>query len=131
MTSKEEIAKFANEYFAQFPRCGVIRMAQDPMSFSRQRPSKERLAEDLLKNAQFRVLQLGTWLGTPDGQLIIDAVELVTPQFFGEDVALISDALILASQAQQRQGMAKAGLSSLCVLAAGALAFALVRSIST
>jgi hypothetical protein len=46
------------------------------------RLSAEELAQELLGIAEFRALQLGTWLGTTHGQIIAEAVEVVAPPFY-------------------------------------------------
>jgi hypothetical protein len=43
------------------------------------RPSTWELADELLGIAGFRALQLGTWLATPDGEMLTTAVEAVSP----------------------------------------------------
>lgn len=53
--------------------------------------------------AEFRALQLGTWLSTPDGRLLVEAVELVTPPFYRADVELLVEALQIAAKEQQNQ----------------------------
>ena len=54
--------------------------------------------------AEFRALKLGTWLLTPDGQVLAEAVELVTPPFYRADVELLIDALQIAAKQQHREG---------------------------
>src|SRR6266852_4580374 len=46
-----------------------------------QPPLPEELAHELLGLAEFRTLQLGTWLDTTDGQIIAKAVEAVVPAY--------------------------------------------------
>jgi hypothetical protein len=70
------------------------------------------LAQDLLANAEFRALQLGTWLNKPDGELITAAVEAITPPPYRQDIELITEALKLAAQTQRGEGIGRALLTS-------------------
>lgn len=70
------------------------------------------LARDLLANAEFRALQLGTWLNKPDGELITAAVEAITPPPYREDIELLTEALKLAAQAQRGEGIGRALLTT-------------------
>jgi hypothetical protein len=67
------------------------------------RPSAEELAEQLLADAEFGAIRLGTFLDTPDGELLVTAVELVSPPFYRDDIELLVAALKLAARIQQRQ----------------------------
>lgn len=83
----------------------------------------EQLAEQLLQDAEFRALQLGTWLQTPDGELIERAVLSLTPQPLREDITLLADALKLAAKAQREQGVRKAiDVGGVIVLGSAAVA---------
>jgi Domain of unknown function (DUF1883) len=42
-------------------------------------PSAEQFARELLGDAEFRARKLGTWLGTPDGEAVSEAVAQVIP----------------------------------------------------
>jgi len=84
-------------------------------------PLPEKVAEDLLAIAEFRALQLGTWLGTADGQLIAEAVEMATPPIYRADVELLIDGLTLATLIQQREGQKIAGALVLGVVVLGGL----------
>ncbi len=64
------------------------------------RPSVDQLARELLGIGEFRALQLGTWLSTTEGQVVAEAVEMVTPPFYSEDVELLVAALQRAAQLQ-------------------------------
>jgi hypothetical protein len=64
------------------------------------RPAAAELAGQLLATAEFRALGLGTWLGTPDGELFTAAVEVVSPPFYRQDEELIVEALKLAAKMQ-------------------------------
>lgn len=72
-------------------------------------PCAEDLARQLLNNAEFRALQLGSWLGTTDGQLISQAVAVGLPPPYRQEFQLIVDALVLATNLQQQHGQQVAG----------------------
>lgn len=73
------------------------------------RPSVEELAAFFVKQAEFRILQLGAWLTTPDGELIAQAVEAMSPPLYRADVELLVAALQAAAQMQQADGQRRAG----------------------
>jgi hypothetical protein len=84
------------------------------------RPTEDELARAFLKQAEFRALQLGAWLTTPDGQLIAQAVEAMSPPLYRSDVELLVTALQMAAQMQQSEGQKRAGralVGSLCGMA--------------
>jgi hypothetical protein len=85
------------------------------------RPTVEQLAQELLHDAEFRALRLGTWLGTVDGEVITEAVEMVTPPFYRQDVELLVEALQLAAALQASEGQEKAGKLALSAIGAAAL----------
>ena len=87
--------------------------------------SVEELAEELLTDAKFRALKLGTWLGATDGQLLLAAVEALAPPPHRQDIKLLATALELAATKQHdaaRQTLAK---GILLTLGAAAVAAAL------
>jgi hypothetical protein len=81
------------------------------------RPSPEELAEQLLQDAEFRSLQLGTALTTPEGQLIAHAVEAASPPFYRSDEKLLVEALTLAAKMQNRQMAGRLALGTVAVAA--------------
>jgi hypothetical protein len=86
-------------------------------------PSAEEFARELLGDAEFRALKLGTWLGTPDGEAVSEAVAQVIPAEYGPVFTLTVDALKLAAADQTKEGRAIA----LCVVMGGLLLGALIR----
>ncbi len=115
--TQEQITRFLDSYIASWPRspywpgewyhgAGWI---QPPVA-SRTTPTE--LAQDLVANAEFRALQLGTWLNRPDTELITAAVEAITPPPYREDIELITEALKLAARAQRGEGIGRALLTS-------------------
>jgi hypothetical protein len=61
----------------------------------------------LLRDAEFRALKLGTWLSTPDGELVAAAVEAIAPPPYRQDAELLIAALKLAAQQQQAEARQK------------------------
>jgi hypothetical protein len=95
------------------------------------RPSAERVAHELLDIAEFKALQLGTWLGTTDGKIIARAVESVTPPFYRQDAELLVAALQHASTLQQQEGQQAAGrVARGAVGVAGVVALVIASSVS-
>ena len=79
--------------------------------------------------AEFKALQLGTWLGTTDGKVIAQAVESVTPPFYRTDVELLVAALQHAATLQQQEGQQAAGRFALGAIGvAGVVALAIASS---
>jgi|1186.fasta_scaffold26849_2 hypothetical protein len=129
MTKDELLADFLSRYevpgIRRVQPYGPYRFLSVPQPYYLQpETSSEAVAENLLAIAEFRALQLGTWLGTTDGQRIAQAVEMVTPPIYRPDVVLLVDGLKLAAEIQQREGQKIAGALALgVVLVAGLLAF--------
>jgi hypothetical protein len=84
-------------------------------------PPAQELADELLADAGFRALKLGTWLGTPDGQLISEAVARMIPPGYQPVFSLTVDALQLAAQQQAEEGRRQAGAIALVALGAGVI----------
>lgn len=129
MTKQEQIADFLDSHIV-WPRathgCGPwdadFPWAGPPCNSTRApRPSVDELAHELLGIGEFRALQLGSWLSTTDGQVIAQAVEMVTPPFYSEDVELLVAALQRAAQLQQVEGQQAAGRNALVAIGASAL----------
>jgi hypothetical protein len=64
----------------------------------------------------------GTWLGTENGQVIAEAVEIVSPPFYRQDGKLLVEVLKLAAAMQKSEGEDRAGAVALTAVltAAGA-----------
>lgn len=110
MNKQEDIAAFLADYVTAFPRTyGPYRPSlRRSYPWASSRPTAEEIAREFLSVATFRALKLGTWLGTTDGQIVVDAVEMVVPMFYVEDVELLVEALQIAAALQQREGRGKA-----------------------
>ena len=128
MTKHEQIADFLNRYATDLPRCyGPPRQSLRNYLGNRQRPLATNLAKEFLAITDFRTLQLGTWLGTTDGEIITGAVELVVPMFYAEDVALIVEALKLAAAKQLQEGRQKAVAGAAATLLVLGIGYAISR----
>ena len=123
MSKQEKLAAFIDAQIA-FPRMtGPYRHAAAyPYGFlAQQRPTAEQLAEELLGFTEFRALQLGTWLGTTDGQVIAEAVEMLTPPLYRQDAQLLVAALNHAAELQWREAQKIAGRVALGAIGAAVL----------
>jgi hypothetical protein len=89
-------------------------------SVAHQRPAVEELAAELLADAEFQSLRLGSWLETPEGAFYAQVVEMVMPPFYRQDAELLVSALKLAAKLQQRNQRLAGGV------ALGAIALVLV-----
>ena len=85
------------------------------------RPTAEELAAELLRNVEFRALELGAWLTTPDGRLVAAAVEAMAPPLYQSDVELLVAALQLAALGQQAEGQRRAQRALVGALSVAAL----------
>ena len=99
-TQTTSLTDYLTRFTADWPRYGVPRYypAQQPVSDTR---SAQEIAEELFADAEFKALKLGTFLNTPDGQLLAAAAEAITPLPYRQDLALLIDALQLAAKMQQ------------------------------
>jgi len=125
MTKQEQIAAFLDAHIT-LPR--VTERAAQGYSWlygydyqQPPRPSAEELAQELLGIAEFRALQLGTWLGTTHGQIIAEAVEMVAPPFYDEDIEMLISGLQHAAKLQQQEGQRAAGRFALGTVCAAAV----------
>ena len=130
MSKQEQITDFINRYVTGLPRCyGPLRFSLTRYGrWNQGRPMSKDVAKEFLDCAEFRALQLGTWLGTTDGEVMTRAVEMVVPMFYAEDVALIVEALTLAAAIQQQEGRQRAFTGAAVTLAAIGIGYAASRS---
>lgn len=89
-------------------------------------PTVDQFAQGLVADAEFRSLQLGTWLGTTDGEVIETAVGMVIPPIYKPEYELAVDGLKLAARLQQQAGQEMAGKVALSVVGASLLAAGVV-----
>ena len=98
VTTQEQIAQFLDQRIT-WPR--MLRpqpwlwqpCLPYPYTVPVPRPTADELAHELLTDAEFRALQLGTWLNTTNGKVISEAVEMVLPPFYRQDAELLVEAL--------------------------------------
>jgi hypothetical protein len=91
--------------------------------FGQHRPTAAEIGDAWREETEFRALQLGTWLNTPDGQMIAAAVEAVSPPFYAEDEKLLVAALRHAADHQREEGLQAAGRNAvIAFVVAGAAA---------
>ena len=106
MSRQEQLAAFLNQHVT-FPRPpSVLATGLYPAPWRSpqpSRPSADELARQLLEVAEFRALQLGTWLGTSDGQIFAEAIEMVLPPFYCADAELLIDALQIAAREERHR----------------------------
>ena len=135
MTKQEEIAQFLDAHCTlprvshPFVPSGYPRYAGrwDGFGPLGPRPTVEQLAQALLAKPEFLALRLGGFLGTPEGRVIAEGVELVSPPFYATDAKLLVDGLTYAAELQAR-GNRNAGLVALgAVGVVGALIFGMGR----
>lgn len=108
VASQEAITEFIDGYVAHWPRVQAwpgqyygLTWGQPAMA---DQMTAQELAEDLIANAEFRALQLGTWLNRPDVELITSAVEAIAPPPYRQDIQLLIEGMKLAAQVQRRDG---------------------------
>jgi hypothetical protein len=110
MATREEVAQFIEEFIRDWPRDQTWQGGPYPF---RPQPamayqiSAEELAGQMLETVGFRTLKLGSWLNTPDGEIIAAAVELLTPPPYAVDAKLLVDALKIAAAKQRSAEMEK------------------------
>lgn len=112
MAPQEKITEFIDGYTANWPRVQAwpgqyygLTWGQPAMAHQM---TPQELAEDLAANAEFRALQLGTWLNRPDVEVITAAVEAITPPPYRQDIELLIEGMKLAAQLQRRGGWNRA-----------------------
>ncbi len=104
-TPQQKITAYLEQFTAQWPK-------YQPWSFVLQPAmadayNADQVAEALLADAEFRALKLGTWLNTPSGELLAQAVAMMTPQPYSADIDLLIGALKLAAQRQHDEARQK------------------------
>jgi hypothetical protein len=121
-TSHQRITAYLEKFTEQWPKYGHAWHIQPTMSSAY---TSEHIAEALLADAEFRALRLGTWLNTPSGELVAEAVTELAPPPYQDDIDLLIQALQLAAQRQQAEARQKLAVG---LLGGAALAFALGSS---
>jgi hypothetical protein len=126
MASQAEITDFLERFAADWPRLRELFPNNwtglwPQMRLVSEQRSVEQIALNLFTNAEFRALQLGDWLNTPDGELLVAAAEAIAPSLYRQDIELLVAALKLAAKMQQDDGRKRAATAALLVAAGGAL----------
>lgn len=116
MTKQEQIAAFLDRHVTLPRMVGPYGEAYVYPDVAWPRPTVEQVANKLLAIGEFRALQLGSWLGTTDGELIAQAVEMVSPPFYRQDVELLVAALQHAAGLQSQEGQEAAGRFALTAI---------------
>jgi hypothetical protein len=123
--TQQKISEYLDSFTAQWPRYEHYGYGwgwnMQPSVASRHTASE--IAKAMLADAEFRALKLGTWLNTPDGELLAAAVTTLAPPPYQEDAQLLIEALQLAAQQQQADARTK-------LLVAGALLTAIAYGAS-
>lgn len=90
-----------------------------PSAYRGAYPTAAELAARLIEDEEFRALRLATWLSTPDGRLIAEAVGLLVAPVYRQEYELIVGALKIAAQIQYEEGGShRAGALALGVISA-------------
>jgi hypothetical protein len=121
-----------SEQLAHYLRCSqalqpVVLWPQTiPPAYRSPYPSPEQIAGELLGDSEFQALRLATWLSSPDGELIAEAVAMVISPATRPEFELAVDALQLAAEMQYERGWLQraAGLVALGVVAVFGLTLA-------
>jgi hypothetical protein len=98
-TTQQALTEYLMRYTANWPRYepwGWNRYAVVPASRSAQQVTAELLAD-----AEFRAIKLGTWLSTPEGEFISAAVTSLMPSLYQADAEVLIEGLQLAARQQQ------------------------------
>lgn len=123
----EDIARFLGDFIGDWPRASEHQFQFRPPPARAARVSAGDVAGELLETAGFRALHLGSWLSSPDRELIAAAVELLAPPLYDVDAQLLIEAITIAAAKQRTAELDKAvGLG--VVAAIGAVLFAGSRS---
>jgi hypothetical protein len=101
---QQRITAYLEQYTSQWPR-HMYHWVMGPAMADHY--TSAQIANELLADAEFRALKLGTWLSTPDGEIIATAVTALTPPPYKQDIDLLIEALKLAAQEQQREAREK------------------------
>jgi hypothetical protein len=88
----------------------------------------EELARIFLADAEFKAIQLGGYLETPDGQLLARAVQLALPYPYRAQVAFVVAALELAADLQRKEKRVNAGVVLVAATLLTWFGFSVIRS---
>lgn len=123
-TEQQALTAYLAKFTAQWPR-------YEPWGWTRYADFSsgqdvDQVAAELLADAEFRALKLGTWLSTPEGEFVTAAVTGLAPPLYQPDVEVLIKALQIAARQQQSEarktlafGAAAVGALALAVSASG------------
>lgn len=121
---QQALTDYLAKFTAQWPRHQP--WAWNPYAAAPFVRSADQVAAELLADAEFRALKLGTWLSTPDGEFLAAAATALTPPIYKPDVEVLIKALQLAAKQQQSEarktlaaGTAVAAVLALAVATSG------------
>jgi hypothetical protein len=92
---------YLTRFTADWPRRGFPSFRFHPARTVSEVFSAAELAETLFADAEFKALKLGTFLNTPNGQVLVAAVRALTPPLYRPDEELLVEALRLAATKQR------------------------------
>lgn len=119
VASPEDIAEFLEVFIEDWPRAPEFQFQFRPPPAMAHRFSASDVASQLLETAGFRALHLGSWLSTPNGELIAAGVELLSPPPYDVDIELLVEALKIAATKQRTAELDKAlGIGVVAAIAA-------------
>jgi hypothetical protein len=105
------------EYLATFTQAWPRQPQRQPWAYNLPRyphaatiasqHTASEVAQWLLADTAFKALKLGNWLSTPDGKLLMAAIEMLAPAPYAQDIELLAEALQIASRQQQADARAK------------------------
>jgi hypothetical protein len=125
LSKHDDIVAFLQGWLPAHPELGggygSIAWWQYHSPFQQQLPSHDDLGAELVQITEFRALQLGTWLGSTDGQVIEQAVAVVVPPLFRPQFELVVNGLKFAADLQRQHGERVAGGVALGVLGVSAI----------
>ena len=123
-TEQQALTAYLEKFAAQWPRYQP--WGWNPYAASPSARNADQVAAELLADAEFRALKLGTWLNTPDGEFVAAAVTTLTPPLYKPDVEVLIKALQTAAKQQQSEarktlaaGAAVVGVLALAVGTSG------------
>lgn len=127
--AREDIASFLEDFIGDrdWPRASGNPFEFRPPPAMAEQVSAGDVADGLLDTVGFRALHLGSWLSSPDRELIVAAVQLLAPPLYDVDAQLLIEAITIAAAKQRTAELDKAvGIG--VVAAIGAVLFAGSRS---
>lgn len=101
-TTQQALTEYLAKFTADWPKQPQVAWGwsiEQPTVAAQYGPAD--VAAWLLGDAEFKALKLGTWLSTPDGELVSAAVTALLPAPYAQDAELLGEALKLAAKQQQ------------------------------